>query len=945
MYHPRILVVNHDKKSRKMLQAVLEQHNYDVLTAASGEDMLKLLEEDAQFQLILLDFSLPGTDGGKLVHTLRSHPRTEKISVILMAEPAQFSQHGSIFWGGEVDFVAMPFQEAELLAHVAARLFVRRLKSEKRSLETRFEDLFNQVHDAVLVLDGNDCVIDLNWNACELFKSSRGELLTMKFSNLFSSSSISVEDGVANIPQGTVVNGHITSADGSLVNVEASVSPLREGFENTRLVVLYDLTPALSVMRLNTQSHQEALSRTGELEVLQQIYLALSSSSDLESALQAGLQTLIALLGFTAGWVTQIDKYGTCRMSAQHLLPTEIKESVGFLASCENCERLQLVTAREGLDGMVDECVQAGFHLSCIPIHSGETRIGLLHLVWQEKRSFSLTNRHLLTAIANQFAFTIERAHLLQETMKSLAREKRLNEVMQLINSTMDLGLILQDVVRLAADLTDADSGMIALLSAGGDQLVNMHRYNLPWGMDPGLLIGPSGFGRRVMDSGKPFFLVNPQKILDIYEHTIQAQFLLPSDLKKLCSLGLSGLMAIPIRSKEIALGLLALFQFNSRQVFEERELQLAVAMARQAGITIRNAQLFQESQKRKAEVETALNTSDMYSSPVQQHERIDLILEQLALTVPYENASVQILNGDTLEFIGGRGVSEMDQLLGEKLIIKNDGPVLNIFETRSPLILEDVQNAYPEFYERAGRKNMLSWMGLPLQVNGQIIGLLTLEGGQPGQFTKVHMRIASAFADEVALALDNVRVLNEMQRLAVTDPLTGLYNRRHFFDVAQTELERSRRYHHSMSIIILDVDHFKRVNDSFGHMVGDEVLRSLARTSLASLRKVDIMGRYGGEEFVVMLPETNLTSACVMAERLRSQVASMRVGSDRGVVSITISIGVAGFDGKTEIDLDTLLNRADQALYRAKGSGRNRYCLWETGNEEMQQQEVDSSS
>jgi len=174
---------------------------------------------------------------------------------------------------------------------------------------------------------------------------------------------------------------------------------------------------------------------------------------------------------------------------------------------------------------------------------------------------------------------------------------------------------------------------------------------------------------------------------------------------------------------------------------------------------------------------------------------------------------------------------------------------------------------------------------------------------------------------------------------------LTGLYNRRHFFDVAQTELERSRRYHHSMSIIILDVDHFKRVNDSFGHMVGDEVLRSQARTSLASLRKVDIMGRYGGEEFVVMLPETNLTSACVMAERLRSQVVSMRVGSDRGVVSITISIGVAGFDGKTEIDLDTLLNRADQALYRAKGSGRNRYCLWETGNEEMQQQEVDSSS
>lgn len=171
------------------------------------------------------------------------------------------------------------------------------------------------------------------------------------------------------------------------------------------------------------------------------------------------------------------------------------------------------------------------------------------------------------------------------------------------------------------------------------------------------------------------------------------------------------------------------------------------------------------------------------------------------------------------------------------------------------------------------------------------------------------------------------------MARLACTDPLTGLYNRRHFFEAGEREIERSRRHNQPLSLLIIDADHFKQVNDQFGHQAGDQLLREVTRIIRDTLRTSDILARYGGEEFAIILPQTSRPGAFQLAERLRAAVAAIKLdaatgrgpreGGSHGVLQVSISIGVTQL--RDDDSMDTLLDRADNALYKAKNEGRNR--------------------
>ncbi len=177
-------------------------------------------------------------------------------------------------------------------------------------------------------------------------------------------------------------------------------------------------------------------------------------------------------------------------------------------------------------------------------------------------------------------------------------------------------------------------------------------------------------------------------------------------------------------------------------------------------------------------------------------------------------------------------------------------------------------------------------------------------------------------------IALENSRLFGEVQQLAITDPLTQIFNRRRFFELTELEFERSHRYNRPLSVIMLDIDHFKKVNDRFGHLVGDQVLQRLAEICSENLRQIDILARYGGEEFVILLPETNAAAAYASAERLRHEVAKEPFSTMRGLISITISLGVVEMDSTCK-NTEELLDRSDQALYHSKGTGRNRTTIW----------------
>ena len=173
----------------------------------------------------------------------------------------------------------------------------------------------------------------------------------------------------------------------------------------------------------------------------------------------------------------------------------------------------------------------------------------------------------------------------------------------------------------------------------------------------------------------------------------------------------------------------------------------------------------------------------------------------------------------------------------------------------------------------------------------------------------------------------------------AITDPLTGLYNRRHFAELADVEILKALRYSRALAIVMFDIDFFKRVNDNYGHASGDAVLKMVARTTKETLRASDISARYGGEEFVVLLPETTLAQAAEVADRVRRRIADSTVQTEECPITVTVSFGVSGFVGEnnpatTETILSKLVANADQALYASKNAGRNRVTVYTSAEE-----------
>jgi len=183
---------------------------------------------------------------------------------------------------------------------------------------------------------------------------------------------------------------------------------------------------------------------------------------------------------------------------------------------------------------------------------------------------------------------------------------------------------------------------------------------------------------------------------------------------------------------------------------------------------------------------------------------------------------------------------------------------------------------------------------------------------------------------DELRSALLEVeKARGKAEALSQLDPLTGLYNRRYFFSVAEQELERTARNHHCVSVIMLDIDHFKNINDSHGHRTGDMVLQEVARKISDTIRTIDTPCRYGGEEFAILLPETDLSASELIGCRLRQVIEAMRINNGDGAILITASVGIASLTGGDYTKADVLVEMADQALYDAKKAGRNQVKLW----------------
>jgi len=211
------------------------------------------------------------------------------------------------------------------------------------------------------------------------------------------------------------------------------------------------------------------------------------------------------------------------------------------------------------------------------------------------------------------------------------------------------------------------------------------------------------------------------------------------------------------------------------------------------------------------------------------------------------------------------------------------------------------------------------------------ILGALLEDEGESTAATLVNRGMTIIVIVGIAYLLTRVARSEQLLfRIATTDALTGIFNRRHFTTLLTREQQRAERYKTSFSVLMLDIDHFKRINDTYGHPVGDEAIKAMAGAAGKCLRPTDMIGRFGGEEFVVMLPHTDEPGAVLAAERIREAVAKVVVPAGKEDVRFTVSIGAASYAPR--VSVDQLLECADKALYAAKTGGRNQVCVGRLG-------------
>jgi len=215
--------------------------------------------------------------------------------------------------------------------------------------------------------------------------------------------------------------------------------------------------------------------------------------------------------------------------------------------------------------------------------------------------------------------------------------------------------------------------------------------------------------------------------------------------------------------------------------------------------------------------------------------------------------------------------------------------------------------------------------MCIPLRSGGEAVGVLNISGNNSGFFAAGDLSVPRLLAEMIGSSLGNCRMHARINLLAVTDGLTKVYNHQHFHQRLDLEFERAHRFEQDLSCIMLDIDFFKKINDTYGHQAGDAVLRSVAARLLNHLRKIDIVARYGGEEFALLLPQTSIKAAVAVAERIREDIEASPVETIAGLVKVTASLGVATTKAKDIKKGVDLIKKADESLYDAKHEGRNR--------------------
>ena len=476
-----------------------------------------------------------------------------------------------------------------------------------------------------------------------------------------------------------------------------------------------------------------------------------------------------------------------------------------------------------------------------------------------------------------------------------------LYDASQAVLSTFDLDEVLSRILGIVRDVFHLDKGAILLLDAKTQELYLKTMFG--WDVVDETTRVPLGSGL----TGTAAQTKKPVYAPDVGQ-----------DLRYIRSMASTrSEVAIPLMVREEVVGVLDC-QSEHLNFFEQETLDLLELFSTQASIALANARLYSLEQRRRAQLEAINAIARQTTAVLEVSELLKQVCSLILESFGGDHASVLLFEEDRLLLRAHEGRLTPLFKIGAELP-PGEGLIARAIDTRKAVVEKDVRRVPGH---RSGFRETVSAVCLPLISFGQVLGVLLLESAACDAFAPEDVSALESVSDICATAIQNARHFERVRQLAYVDGVTGIFNRRYFELRVGEEIARSSRHGLGFSLIMVDIDHFKQLNDEFGHLLGDEVLRQVSGILGQQLRKSDVISRYGGEEFAIITPETAAESAQAVAEKLRQIVESWHFP---GVARrVTISAGVAEFptQGSTR---DELVKSADDALYLAKQSGRNR--------------------
>lgn len=382
--------------------------------------------------------------------------------------------------------------------------------------------------------------------------------------------------------------------------------------------------------------------------------------------------------------------------------------------------------------------------------------------------------------------------------------------------------------------------------------------------------------------------------------------------------------LSVPLRSSERYYGVLSIVT-SQPDGFETGTEDRLRAVAPHVTALVAIQEQIAGLQAHIKELQVLHELDQILFTTVSRQDIADRMLQIIQPALRFEHATLHLFNEMSEANLAAAWGESFDLILDMEF---EKGPGMKgwISSGHKPILIEDTHSDERTVNLISKMPHVGSLILTSITSGSKVQGLLTLAHSVPNTFSKEEFHTAQVIAAHLSLLLERARLLNQLELLAITDGLTGLYNYRYFQNRLQDEIRRAKRYKTSFAVLLIDLDNFKRVNDRFGHMEGDHVLIRLAELIRQTLRETEIIARYGGDEFVVLMTGTPFQAAKVAAERVRHIIEEKEIpGIDsENVHKMTVSIGIAGFPESSE-DPAMIVEMADQALEKAKNSGRNR--------------------